>query len=300
MEKDLIFFAKGDEKVQLTSTSANYLANIAKESYMQLEGFISRVKFIQTDVKTLSGTTAYIISKGSSNEDLLCIEGILQRIALLKSFIAWLREAIKARTALTKEVQNTSNEEWAELLGIEFPQCPVAEHILTEDEYLASLNIKERNRYYELETLCAVYGKAVHVEGTITKARTEYKNALIKPVTIEGMGRDCTIYEYTPTVTQNVVEDTYFHLQDSYRSYQAELNGMKHSMEMTIQKSLEDVNAKFTSDMSEYRARMAEFNAQKQEMETKKLDEIRALKIIIPDKFVSLYDELTKLGKESK
>lgn len=185
MQKDLVFFKKeGEEGVALTSTSANHVANLAKEY----------------------------------------IQGV-------KSLIAWLREGIKAK-------ENLMN-------GMVKPETPNYGHVLTEVEYYASLPIKKRNRYYQLETEAAVLGKYIHPDGHLSDARKELKDKLQHPHKVDGRGRDALIYTYTPTVDVAEVDNVFFELQKKHREIQAQLNAMKHSCEQAINESTNKVNTEY-------------------------------------------------------
>jgi hypothetical protein len=69
--------------------------------------------------------------------------------------IAWLRESIKAKERLIKEAENTSYEDY----GLEVPERPERAEYITEDDVIGMWSIKQRNRYYYLDTLCATIGQ---------------------------------------------------------------------------------------------------------------------------------------------
>ena len=96
--KDSVFFKEG----KLTSTSANYLAEIAKERVKTLEEKLSNLKFYSENVQLLGTPNKHILSHGIQLKD-IDIEDILDKISTLKSFIAWIREALKAKSKLLSE-----------------------------------------------------------------------------------------------------------------------------------------------------------------------------------------------------
>ena len=55
------------------------------------------------------------ISLGNTEEELHSIPEFLNAVAQLKSFIAWIREAIKAKDRLIKEAKNLTDEERVEI-----------------------------------------------------------------------------------------------------------------------------------------------------------------------------------------
>ena len=231
MQKDLIFFKKeGEEGVALTSTSANHIANLAKEYIQGVETQLNNICFFNAEVALIGSVGgASIIQSGVPSEVLDNLQSMLDEVAQAKSLIAWLREGIKAKENLMKDLQTTSLEDWCKENGIVKPESPDYGHVLTETEYYTSLPIKERNRYYQLETEAAVFGKYIHPDGHLADARQELKDKLQHPHEVDGRGRDSLIYTYTPTVDVAQVDNVFFELQKKHREIQAQLNAMKYS-----------------------------------------------------------------------
>ena len=142
MKKDEIFFAESG----LTTTSANHIANIAKEMYSNLESELQQVSFYDESVSLLSGGSIAIVNKGITPDALKDIPASLKCIADLKSLIAWLREAIKAKERLIKEASSKDFAELAAELGVEIPQRPSDYLRLTLEDIVVEWNIKQRNR----------------------------------------------------------------------------------------------------------------------------------------------------------
>ena len=167
MQKDLVFLKKeGEEGVALTSTSANHIANLAKEYIQGVETQLNNISFFNVEVALVGSIGgANTIQTGESSEVLDSLQSLLEGVAQAKSLIAWLREGIKAKENLMKGLQTISLEGWCKENGMVKPETPNYGHVLTEVEYYASLPIKERNRYYQLETEAAVIGKYIHPDG---------------------------------------------------------------------------------------------------------------------------------------
>ena len=69
MQKDLVFFKKeGEEGVALTSTSANHIANLAKEYIQGVETQLNNVCFFNAEVSLVGSTGASIIQTGGTSE----------------------------------------------------------------------------------------------------------------------------------------------------------------------------------------------------------------------------------------
>ena len=294
MEKDKIFFGEQG----LTTTSANHLANLAKEAYQTIENELRHLSFYGKEASLISSDFTKTLKIGDSEASLSRISAKIEYIAALKALIAWLREAIKAKDRLIKEARVLGDEEIAAILKLEWEEAPTRVPYMTEDEYLSTLSIKERNRYYHLETLCAVVGSYIHPDGHFSEERKRLKDAIVSPVSISGSGRDAIVYTLTPSVTVEKVDDTFFELQNKYREYQAQLNSMKHNMELASQEDIRTKDAEYSKAVSLYSNKMKAVMAEVIAYRNKKVQEAQALKIIIPDSLKGIYNKVSSLGKE--
>ena len=294
MEKDKIFFgAEG-----LTTTSANHIANLAKEAYQSLESKLNTAVFYTTEIGILGSSASNTLKEGIEQEFLDELEGNLMQIASYKSLIAWLREAIKAKERLISEAQKLTDVEVAKILNITLPDMPVRYPRLNEDEVVATWGIKQRNRYYYLDTICSTIGKYIHPNMGFSNAKEDLIKILSERHKAQGNGRDTIIYSYTPTVRLKDVEHTFFALQDKYRGYQAELNSMKHQIEVAIQDDDREKTLKEEDETKQYKV---ECNAIFPQLSKYKNDTIKAmqsLKIVIPDSLKGIYSTISEMGKE--
>lgn len=298
MQKDLVFFKKeGEEGVALTSTSANHIANLAKEYIQGVETQLNNVCFFNAEVSLVGSTGASIIQTGGTSEVLNNLQSLLEGVAQAKSLIAWLREGIKAKENLMKDLQNIGLEGWCNENGLAYPEAPSRGHVLTEVEYYASLPIKERNRYYQLETEAAVFGKYIHPNGHLSDARKELKDKLQHPHEVDGKGRDALIYTYTPTVFVAEVDNVFFELQKKHREVQAQLNAMKYSCEQAINESTSKVNSEYMIASQKYQARLKEILGAFKTWNDEKSQEYSKLKIVIPNSLLGIYNTINSLGK---
>ena len=294
MEKDKIFF--GTEG--LTTTSANHIANLAKEAYQSLESKLNSAVFYTTEIGILGSSASNTLKEGIEQEFLDELEGNLMQIASYKSLIAWLREAIKAKERLISEAQKLTDVEVAKILNITLPDMPVRYPRLNEDEVVATWGIKQRNRYYYLDTVCSTIGKYIHPNTGFSNAKEDLIKILSERHKAQGNGRDTIIYSYTPTVRLKDVEHTFFALQEKYRGYQAELNSMKHQIEVAIQDDEREKTLKEEDETKQYKV---ECNAIFPQLSKYKNDTIKAmqsLKIVIPDSLKGIYSTISEMGKE--
>lgn len=291
--KEVFFGEKG-----LTTTSANTIANMAKEYIQTLEVYLNNIGFITTKIGLISSSEQKILKDGISEEELMSIPQSLKEISEAKALIAWLREAIKAKELLKGNLNVLTLSEYVTtILKEEYPEEPERKHILTEEEYWDSMPIKSRNRYYQLETECAVLGKYIHPNGAYSEARKEMKNKIKNPHSLNGTGRDSILYEHTPSVETQSVEDMFFALQQQHREVQKQLNSMKFECEKTIEDSENEANSEFSKDYTAYTNRVNIYAAKKKEYQRKESSRIGNLKIIIPDSLVAIYEKIANLGK---
>lgn len=294
MEKDKIFFAEDG----ITTTSANYIANLAKESYKKIESQLNNVVFYTTEIGLLGSRDMNTLKEGNTIQALNIMEEQLMEIAQLKSLIAWLREAIKAKENLIKEAQKLSDEEIAKALGITIPDFPTQYVRKTENDIVGSWGIKQRNRFYYLDTVCATIGTYIHPDGSFAEARESLMKVVSERYTTNGNGRDLVIYKRTPTVGVSEVDETFFALQDKYREYQAELNSMKHQIEEQLQEDDREKSALETSETQAYQAERLAVNAKISEYKKEAVRKAQSLKIVIPDSLKDIYSSISKMGKD--
>ena len=298
MQKDLVFFKKeGEEGVALTSTSANHIANLAKEYIQGVETQLNNICFFNAEVALVGSTCTSIIQTGGTSEVLNDLQSLLEGVAQAKSLIAWLREGIKAKENLMKDLQTISLEGWCKENGIAKPEAPNYGHVLTETEYYASLPIKERNRYYQLETEAAVLGKYIHPDGHLSDARKELKDKLQHPHKVDGKGRDALIYTYTPTVDVAEIDNVFFELQKKHREIQAQLNAMKYNCGQAINESTNKVNTEYMAASQKYQAELKDVLGAFKTWKDEKSQEYSKLKIVIPNSLLGIYNTINSLGK---
>lgn len=293
MEKDKIFF--GEEG--LTTTSANHIANLAKEAYQSLESKLNTAVFYTTKIGILGSSNTNTLKEGIGQDFLDELEDNLMQIASYKSLIAWLREAIKAKERLIAEAQRITDVEVAKILNITLPNIPERYPRLSEEDVIGTWSVKQRNRYYYIDTVCSTIGKYIHPNMGFSNAREDLIKILSERHKAQGNGRDTVIYSYTPTVNIKDVENTFFSLQNNYREFQAELNSMKHQIEVAIQDDDREKTLKEEEETKQYKV---ECNAIFPQLSLYKKDLIRnaqSLKIRIPDSLKGVFKAISEMGK---
>lgn len=280
------------ESKGLTATSANYLANLAKEVLKGDERSLKHLSFINTDIELINGDKKRYQSGRTSTED---IPSMIHKIGELHSFIAWVREGIKAKDVLSQMVDNYTIQEYCSDCGIKYPETP-DQNSCTETSIIREMDVKERNRYLMLEAFSAAYGQYVHPDGAFSDARDDMLDKINNPTKLSGNGRDTIIYTYTKSLPTVEVENTFLELQSKYREYEKQLNALKFKIK-------EEVNRRNAHYINEYKAACEEYAAKIKEIRNDfnkhiiDLNEyVKSLKIVIPKELQTIFDYLESLG----
>lgn len=281
----------------LTMTSANHIANLAKEFTKANERALNSVSFIETQLTIIGSDAVQSIHTGWPDTALHCISENLRAICDANSLIAWLREAIKAHDKYVKSIEAQTLEEYCDECGVAVPEEPRREPSITKEEYIDTLSIKERNKILMLQAQAAVYGKYIHPEGPFAGARAELMEKMSSETEVKGNGRDTLLYHYRPTADAVKVEAVFYQLQREYRAIQAELNGYLHKIDQAVQKDADEKSKAFHDAMVLYRLDMAQISKDFEAFKMQRLDEARKLRIVIPNDLKGIYAIVSELGK---
>ena len=284
------FFTTNKNELSLSSTSANHIANLAKEAYEKLETKLESTSFIKETIQVI-GSTAETTVKYSQAGLITQAEKVLVDIYNYKSLIAWLREAIKEKDNLFRANKVWQSEEYLNHLN----NRPVREDYITEQDVINSWTVKEQEDYLSLETQCAVIGKYIHPNGPLSKAKTELSKRINKPVTTECSGRDTIIRKYYAECTEEEVDNLFFKLQKYHREFQAKLNGIKHKIEIAIREDMQRKDEAYKLALEEYHSKLDELSVQNKLTRDAKHKEIESLKIVIPNRLEVVYTSLTNM-----
>lgn len=302
--KESVFF--GNEG--LTSTSANYYANVAQEMVQSLIESLNGIKLYDIDISSINSQLQQVMSKGWKS--LGSIKENLEQIAKMNSFCAWVREAIKEKDSQLESLKELTLEEWMANTGYEVPKAPrYPEYPLsmTEEDIINSWDINKKNKYLKLEAFASTYGKYIHPKGAFSKARKDLHNVENNPITKEGSGRDLILYYYTPTVSSVEVENMFFELQETYRSYEKELNAMKAEVKAEANRIYMERQQEFQKKVDEYKNEYDKYNSAMSiarsnfnSWVTSERDRISQLKIVLPSDLLDVFQEIKKQCDTSK
>ncbi len=292
----------------MTSTSANYYANIAKEIQEAAAERLNNVRFFNASVAVIGSDNKQLMIAG--NTDLEFIEKDLKEQSEMFTFCAWVREAIKVKEQMQREVMNLSIGEWLEQQGIEAPvqpEYPKMTKEVKEQDIIDSWDINKRTKYLRLDTFAAHYGKFIHPKGAYSNARKEAHNAVNQPIVKEGTGRDMILYYRNSSVPIEEVDTRFLQLQDTYRQFEKELNQMKASIKDEINDKTRQNNEEYEKKIdewkivnTEYNSKWAELRSQFTTWRTNELERISKLKITIPDNLKATFKVIVEVGDASK
>ena len=300
----------------VTSTSANYLSNIAKEIIKSYVVF-DKISFETTVVRDFHAEDGkvFLVEQGISPKDFNDLNSKLENKAKLNSLIAWFREAIKAREFQMESVESMDFDEWMKdhkniedlQFGYEIPEYKAEnyEHISQEEYIENNFSVKEMNRYFYLQSMSSSLGKFIHPNGAYATAKEiiEKRNgtSYVKETPSANM-----LYSVSSSVPVDVIQAKFFELQDKQREYQKQLNEILFSVEKAVNKYNDEQDAKlhqFNLDKQEIEGKIrAELLKYKKEFSQWKVDELnrlRSLKIIIPNDLMDIYQFVSSYGKQS-
>lgn len=270
----------------LTSTHADTIANRVKHLYEAIESELNNVNFVGT-IFGLIGTAETDYSVETEGRKSCTAEEFvskLETVAECKSFIAFLREAIKAKDELSEEVQYYVGEELANL------KRPVPETPITAEDVIKEMSVKDREHYLSLETHAAVYGKFIHPGSPFDKAIKGIEKAIANPRNVEYNGTNTIIKVHIPTVSVDAANTVYNVLQNMHRNVESELNGIKHMIEERVKADTAEKNEKWMSDLKAYEVQRDILLKKDEEVRNARRKEIQALRIVVPKQFLELYD----------
>jgi hypothetical protein len=281
----------------LTSTSATHLANIAQETIVSHEEKLKNLNFVTTKVDIVGSPThsEKMVNIGYDEAFLGQIRSILEEIAEMNAFCAWVREAVKAKDKELNAIDEMDIDVWCEENGFELAKEPIRPRRIYENDIIAKMNVRERNEYYQLEAIAATIGKCIHNEGPLSSARKELQNKMVKPFSTEGSGHEMLIYSHVPSVEPQKVEDIFFELQKWHRSNEQQLNKIKFDIKKRLEEENLANNQRYNTEVKEayqkISAQISAFNKWQIEERTR----LAKLKIIIPNSLQGTYDKLSRL-----
>ena len=287
----------------MTSTSAQHVSAMANVMVQDIKQHIMGLRLYEKSIRVIGDAE---VTVETVNNTLPEIADSVKRICKANALIAWLREAVKEREQAQKYVSDMSLDDWMKKQGIEkpaVPQPPQMPRINFQDYNTildTGLTVKEYNRFVELNSALAVYGEMIHEKGLLTRQKSELARIMQNPTEVKESGRDTIITTYKVDVNISAdIDNLYTELQSEYRKLQAEKNGIEakfSNLAMDYQTRKNDewkaAKAQYDRDLQKVNSELVGIQTQMQEWKKQRLEELAALKIIIPDALKPLYKEL--------
>ena len=269
----------------LTVTSANHVANIAKEMYEAAESRLGSLRLYSRDYLLAVNGNTYRVENESEKTELQELPAVLKEIGELKSLIAYLREGIKAKETMGLEPAFEAYIDELIAEGRTDLVKPAPRKELTFAEEFDKLTAEQKARYYALEAKCATIGSCIHPNGVFAEARKDYFEHKQDPVCVDGKGQEAEVNTFTSSFTAEEVDGAFFELQKEYRSCQAEFNKLKAEIDTKVAEANKVCVAESMTAMRLWTdARKAE---------RLKYDEVvKALKIAIPQNLQGAYEKV--------
>lgn len=282
----------------ITSTSATYLCNIARELLKDIESSLNSISFITEEV-TLFGSENKIRTKEGYNlSELSDLDSKLTKAAQLKAFIAWISEGIKAKDVESERLKEYTLSDFTK----DFPEYIVqrSENSTLDINYgLGKLSISERVKYLFSEALTSSIGKYIHNNGALRKAYSELLNIAHNKVNITTEAKDSIVVvtNKIPSVDTKEVEKIMLKYQDLRRENEKVLNSLKSKVKDYDHEYQMYLNLEQKVDVESYKEDMEIVRSKYNEYVLNKRSEIENFKIIIPDELRDIYNTLHTLSK---
>ena len=287
----------------MTSTSAQHVSAMANVMVQDIKQHIMGLRLYEKSIRVIGDAE---VTVETVNNTLPEIAESVKRICKANALIAWLREAVKEREQAQKYVSDMTLDDWMKKQGIEKPVSPEPPQMprINFQDYKTildtGLSVKEYNRFVELNSALAVYGEMIHEKGLLTRQKSELARIMQNPTEVKESGRDTIITTYKVDVNISAdIDNLYTELQSEYRKLQAEKNGIEakfSNLAMDYQTRKNDewkaAKAQYDRDLQKVNSELVGIQTQMKEWKKQRLEELAALKIIIPDALKPLYKEL--------
>lgn len=293
-KEDEIYFSNNG----ITSTSAGFLANLAKEQTVAYQEELDSANFIQDSISIISSGVPHIAKEGKDINYLHSIEDKVNEIAKMHAYCAWMRKAIAAKEEELEYWKNYSFVSWCdEVKHVQLPDGSKYMNTIKEADILATMSIKERMEFIKLDAFASTFGKLIHKDGALNKARKDLHKGLAEPVWTVGEGANTIIHSITSTCEPEEVDATFNRLQDLHRSYEQQLNQMKGHIAVELLKKQVQHRHEYEDFMSESEIIVGKLRNEYEAFIKNKIAETSKLKIAIPNDLLETHNKLNLLGK---
>lgn len=293
--KNKVFFGE----VGVTSTSATYLCNIARELLKDLEASLNNVSFITEEVSILGSENTVKTKEGYNASELSDLDSKLMEAAELKAFIAWMSEGIKAKELESTRVSRYTLSDYIS----DFPEeaIPEVKDIKEDLEYgIGKLTISDRVKFLYSEAFASSIGMYIHKNGSLKKAYEELLNIAHNKVNVETDAKDSLVLitNKIPSINIADVEKIFLKYQNLRREHEKELNSIKSKVKNLDYEYEVHLNLEHKSKLEQYKQEMSVLRSKYHAYVLNKMEEVKNLKILIPKELEKIYNYLNMISKE--
>ena len=304
MEYNSVFFAKEGEK-GLNETSASHLCALASQIKAHYESVLKNVSFVDSFIDVV-GSDASPKQTNTGMKSIDEIDLAIKEIGRMNAFISWFAEARELLEKIRRTVNAANIYSWMEASGIEKPEEPQLKSSEVKSSQLSDiideLSVKDRQMYLALEAKASVYGKFIHPDQPMDRARARMHEIVSKPYVSDGRGRDTLIYHHVPSIDTKLVDAEFNKLQAEYRKVEQQLNHMKSDLRKKLDiRNTEENNErnlrlqKYREERAAYDNRMHELTLQYNQWMLDENAKISKIKFIIPDNLKEIHTYLESL-----
>lgn len=304
MEYKSVYFAPEGEK-GLNETSASHLCALASQIKAHYESVLANVNFVNSFIDVV-GSDASPKQTNTGMVDLDQIDLAIKEIGRMNAFISWFAEAREEVEKIRRMINSLDIYSWAKLEGIEMPVAPELKSSEVKNsqmaDIIAEMSVKDRQMYLALEAKSSVYGKFIHPNQPMDRARTRLHEIVQKPYVSDGRGRDTLIYHHMPSIDPKVVDNEFNKLQAEYRKVEQQLNHMKSDLRKKLDiRNTEENNErnlriqKYKEERAAYDNRMHELTLQFGQWSIDEKTAISKIKFIVPDNLKEIHAYLDSL-----
>jgi hypothetical protein len=304
MEYNSVFFAKEGEK-GLNETSASHLCALASQIKAHYESVLKNVSFVDSFIDVV-GSDASPKQTNTGMKSIDEIDLAIKEIGRMNAFISWFAEARELLEKIRRTVNGVNIYSWMEASGIEKPEEPELKSSEVKSSQMSDiideLSVKDRQMYLALEAKASVYGKFIHPDQPMDRARARMHEIVSKPYVSDGRGRDTLIYHHVPSIDTKLVDTEFNKLQAEYRKIEQQLNHMKSDLRKKLDiRNTEENNErnlrlqKYKEERAAYDNKMHELTLQYNQWMLDENAKISKIKFIIPDNLKEIYTYLESL-----
>lgn len=280
----------------ITSTSANYLANLAQEVIQEKKLELENTSFVDSRIVTPLCPDGLDYEK--ANFDLKSISEKIREIARYNTFCAWMREAIKAKENALDEINNDDFDEWLDRNGKNVEDKRKLE-LKEESDFINELTIGERYTMLMTEAVASSFGKLIHQDSPISNARKQMQYRKLHPTDVKGTGAELTLTRYTVAADSDEVENVFLLLQNEQREAEKQLNAIKSRIKSATDEQNIKARKEYNDILKERAEREKSLRNEFEKERTERRSALNKMKIVVPEALKDIYEHLNSLGKKN-